>query len=154
MCRLGGEFAGILSVEVATDRSDELIGNLKALESELSTAIGRGTDHRAIENILRAEAITDGLLESEMPFSWLTANSYSLDSYLRQIQALADRVVAQVRSGVDQVVVTRELIDLRRRVISVRRALAQGGTAPPRSLDSLLAGHPADSVISADEDGE
>jgi hypothetical protein len=128
--------------------------SLKELENELSKAIGRGMDDGAEANLLRAEAITDGLLESEMPFSWLTANAYSLDSYLRQIQALADRVVAQVRSGVDQAVVTREVIDLRRRVISVRRALAHGGTAPPRSLDSLLAGHPADSVISADEAGE
>jgi len=128
--------------------------SLKELEKELSVAIGRGMDASAEENILRAEAITDGLLESEMPFSWLTANAYSLDSYLRQIQALADRVVAQMRSGVEQGVITREVIDLRRKVISVRRALAQGGGASPPSLDSLLAGHPADSVITADEDGE
>jgi hypothetical protein len=128
--------------------------SLKELEKELSTAIGRGMDASAEANILRAEAITDGLLESEMPFSWLTANSYSLDSYLRQIQALADRVVAQLRSGVEQTVIIREVIDLRRKVISVRRSLAQGGGASPPSLDSLLAGHPADSVITADEDGE
>lgn len=128
--------------------------SLKELEKELSTAIGRGMDDAAEANILRAEAITDGLLESEMPFSWLTANAYSLDSYLRQIQALADRVVAQMRSGVEQTVITREVIDLRRKVISVRRALAMGGTSSPPSLDSLLAGHPADSIITADEAGE
>ena len=34
MCRLGGEFAGILSVEVSAERSDELIRNLKTLESD------------------------------------------------------------------------------------------------------------------------
>jgi glycine cleavage system regulatory protein len=34
MCRLGGEFAGILSVEIATESSDALVSKLKALESE------------------------------------------------------------------------------------------------------------------------
>ena len=32
MCRLGGEFAGILSVEVDAKKSDELIKNLRTLE--------------------------------------------------------------------------------------------------------------------------
>jgi glycine cleavage system regulatory protein len=34
MCRLGGEFAGILSVEVSAERSDELVSTLKALEKD------------------------------------------------------------------------------------------------------------------------
>ena len=34
MCRLGGEFAGILSVEVAAERTDDLVQNLKTLESD------------------------------------------------------------------------------------------------------------------------
>lgn len=32
MCRLGGQFAGILRVEVATDRRDELVNALRTLE--------------------------------------------------------------------------------------------------------------------------
>jgi glycine cleavage system regulatory protein len=34
MCRLGGQFAGILSVEIAAERSDELVNKLKNLEAE------------------------------------------------------------------------------------------------------------------------
>lgn len=32
MCRLGGEFAGILSVDVSSERADELVKSLKSLE--------------------------------------------------------------------------------------------------------------------------
>lgn len=34
MCRLGGQFAGILRVEVATERRDELVGALRSLERD------------------------------------------------------------------------------------------------------------------------
>src|SRR5678810_207149 len=34
MCRLGGQFAGILRVEVAKERRDELVSSLRALESD------------------------------------------------------------------------------------------------------------------------
>jgi glycine cleavage system regulatory protein len=34
MCRLGGEFAGILSVNVASERADELVRSLKTLEAD------------------------------------------------------------------------------------------------------------------------
>jgi glycine cleavage system regulatory protein len=34
MCRLGGEFAGILSVEVPAERLEQLVATLKTLESE------------------------------------------------------------------------------------------------------------------------
>ncbi|MGQ0560921.1 MAG: hypothetical protein ACT443_03495 [Gemmatimonadota bacterium] len=128
--------------------------SLQELERELSKAIGAGMGEAAEAPLLRAEAITDRLLESEMPFEWLKTNAYSLDSYIRQIQALADRIVAQMRSGLDPVTIDAEVRALRHKVIAVRRALARGGGDAPPSLDSLLAGHPADSIISADEAGE
>lgn len=128
--------------------------SLIELEKELSMAIGTGMDGSAESHILRAEAITDRLLETELPFSWLTANAYSLDSWVRQIQALADRVVAQMRSGVDQGTITRDVTELRRKVIGLRQSLAQGGGKAPTSLDSLLAGHEPDSVLTTEESGQ
>jgi hypothetical protein len=121
--------------------------SLVQLEKELSMAIGTGMDKSAEPHILRAEAITDRLLETELPFGWLKAHAYSLDSWVRQIQALADRVVAQMRSGVDQTTITRDVTELRNKVIGLRKSLAQGGGNPPPSLDSLLAGHEPDSVF-------
>ncbi len=54
MCRLGGQFAGILRVEVAQERRDELVNNLRTLEVDglrviihaegsVSVAPGRGS---------------------------------------------------------------------------------------------------------------
>lgn len=54
MCRLGGQFAGILRVEVAQERRDELLTHLRALEADglrviihtegsVSVAPGRGS---------------------------------------------------------------------------------------------------------------
>lgn len=128
--------------------------SLMELEKELSMAIGTGMDGAAEPHILRAEAITDRLLETELPFTWLKGNAYSLDSWVRQIQALADRVVAQMRSGVDQGTITRDVTELRGKVIGLRQSLALGGGNPPPSLDSLLAGHEPDSAVTTDESGE
>ena len=127
--------------------------SLRELEQALSSALGSGLDDSGDQHLLRAEAITDRLLETERPFEWLRT-AYNLDSYVRQIQALADRLIAQMRSGVDTGVLTRETTELRRKVIFVRRALALGGGKAPPSLDSLLAAHPADSVIITGEPGE
>lgn len=127
--------------------------SLKELEKELSEALGAGLDSDGVNRILRAEAITDRLLETEMPFTWLR-NAYSLDSYVRQLQAMADRLIALMRSGADTDVLITETTVLRRKVIYVRQALALGGGKSPLPLDSLLAAHPADSTIVTDEAGE
>lgn len=137
----------------ALARRTTLDEGLKELEKELSGALGAGLDDEGTQRLLRAEAITDRLLETEMPFSWLK-NAYSLDSYVRQIQALADRLIAQMRSGANRDVLIAETTELRRKVISVRQALALGGGKPPLPLDSLLAAHPADSTIITGEAGE
>lgn len=131
-------------------RGKSLDASLIALEKELSDALGGGLDDSGKGHIVRAEAITDRLLETQLPFTWLRSTSYSLESQVRQIQALADRVVAEMRSGMDKSLVMRDVIDLRGRVISLRRAMAMGGGRPPLSLDSLLAGVQADSTLPVD----
>lgn len=131
-------------------RGRSLDASLLELEKELSSALGSGMDDDGKGHIMLAEAITDRLLETRMPFLWLKATSYSLESYVRQIQALADRVVAEMRSGVDKGAVARDVTELRHRVISLRTALRAGGSKMPVSLDSLLAGTPADTVLPTD----
>lgn len=124
--------------------------SLRDLEKELSAALGTGLDKGGMPHILTAEAITDRLLESRLPFAWLKATSYSLEGYVRQIQSLADRIVAESRSGVDKGMTMRDVIALRRKVIDLRHSLAIGGVNPPMSLDSLLANTPADSTLPTD----
>lgn len=131
-----------------------LDNSLQELEKELSMALGTGLEDAGSGHILRAEAITDRLLEAQLPFTWLATGPYHLESKVRQIQALADRVVAEMRSGIDRPTLTREVTALRNDVIALRRALALGGGNPPPSLDSLLARHPADSTIITGEAGE
>ena len=135
-------------------RGATLDESLRDLEKELSGALGAGVKGSGEENIMRAEAITDRLLEAQLPFTWLTGQSYRLEAYVRQIQALADRLVAEMRSGGDSGNMMRDATDLRRKVVELRRALALGGGNPPQSLDSLLAAHPADSTIITGDGGE
>jgi hypothetical protein len=127
-----------------------LDANLRDLEVELSKALGSGIDKSGEEHMLRAEAITDRLLEVELPYTWLRATNYSLEGYVRQIQALADRIVAELRSGTDRGTVMQDATLLRREVIGLRRNLAMGGEKAPVPLDSLLAGMVADSTLPTD----
>ena len=72
---------------------------LERLGAVLDSAVaGDLSDDEIDARLYRAEAITDRLLDSRLPFEWLTAERYSVDARLRQIQALADRVTAQLRS--------------------------------------------------------
>jgi hypothetical protein len=135
-------------------RTITLDNSLQELEKELSTALGTGLEDAGVSHILRAEAITDRLLEARLPFTWLAAGPYHLESKVRQIQALADRVVAEMRSGMDRATLMQEVTALRKDVIELRRAVALGGGNPPPSLDSLLARYPADSTIITGEPGE
>ena len=117
----------------------QLEARLAELESVLRESMGGDLDDAKVERLLRAEALTDRLLEAEPPVEWL-ATDYSLDSKLRQLQALADRIVAQIRRGGEEQAVARDVRDLRRAVAVLRRDLVRpgGGKAPP-PLDSLLA---------------
>jgi hypothetical protein len=132
------------------EQGGSLDESLRLLEKELSAAIGSGIEKGGEDHMLRAEAITDRLLESRLPFTWLRGTDYSLEGYVRQIQALADRIIAEIRSGADRGAVTQEAIELRSKVILLRRGLAMGGGKAPVPLDSLLAGIAADTTLPTD----
>lgn len=126
--------AALISPRQASESLDQ---QLERLRSEL--AAGMEGDP---ERLLAAEAITDGLMEARRPFDWL-ATGYDLEARLRQLQAMADRVVAKLRRGAsleevaeDVEVMTRALTDLRRQIAAGR------GTPAPPTLDSLLAQDP------------
>jgi hypothetical protein len=122
---------------------------LRMLEQEVNAA-GNDLGKSSVAHLLRAEAITDRLLEAQLPFTWLRADSYSLEAYVRQIQALADRIVAEIRNSEDRALVAQDVSELRKRVQALRRDLTRGGGSPPWPLDSLLAGVPADSTLPSD----
>jgi hypothetical protein len=132
-------------------QQQSLDAGLRTLDAELSKAMGGNLDGSDAKNyLLRAEAITDRLLESELPFHWLKARDYSVESMVRQIQALADRVVAKMRNGLEGQALLADVRELRQTTIQLRRALAMGGGPSPVSLDSLLARYANDSTVVTD----
>ncbi|NIP77977.1 MAG: hypothetical protein GWM90_01745, partial [Gemmatimonadetes bacterium] len=64
---------------------------------ELSGELSRATAGEA-DGVLTAEAISDRLIHAERPVDWL-ASGYDVEARLRQLQAMADRVVARLRRG-------------------------------------------------------
>lgn len=119
---------------------------LYLLERELAAGAARGkVDDEAIARYFRAEAITDRLLASDAPYRWL-AMGYDVEARIRQIQSLADRVVAQLRRGAPEAGIQEDVAELRRQVADLQGALAEPGGAAPPSLDALLASVRADSI--------
>ena len=125
--------------------------SLIALEQELDAAAN--SDDRA-DRLIRAEAITDRLLETRLPFAWMTARAYGVQSLLRQIQSLADRIIAELRSGEKAEIIEQDVADLRAKVKELQAGLRAGGGAMPLSLDSLLAAYAADSLLKLQDTGE
>jgi hypothetical protein len=113
---------------------------LVLLSNELDAAIANRLDNTGFERFQRAEALTDRLLETRYPFAWLKSESYSLESKLRQIQALADRILAEQRSGLDADSVLVDVRLAREEVAELRDALRRGGERAPPPLEKLLAG--------------
>ncbi|HSL72274.1 MAG TPA: hypothetical protein VK864_18640, partial [Longimicrobiales bacterium] len=72
--------------------------------------------------------------------------SYGVEAVVRQIQALADRILAQLRSGAGENAVQGDLADLAQKIASLRAGLRAGGGQMPASLDSLLARYAADTM--------
>lgn len=130
----------------AVTESMTLDGKLRFLEQELDRVLRAGEiDDRARIRVYLAEAITDRLLDNPPPYTWL-AQGYDLEAKVRQLQALADRVVAEVRREEPNDEIFADLTMLRRRVGDLRRDLSVPGRDAPPPLDSLLAGVIVDSI--------
>ncbi|NLG63149.1 MAG: hypothetical protein GX539_12990, partial [Candidatus Cloacimonetes bacterium] len=112
---------------------------LELLARELDAALRNELDDGGA-SILRAEAITDRLLETRRPFAWIPDKRYFVDSRLRQIQAEADRILAQYQSGVPRDTVLAAVRALAADVDSLRQDLSRPGSPAPPSLRQLLAG--------------
>lgn len=134
-----------------TRQQRSLDDGLRQVETALAQAIrGDLEGQGAKDHLMRAEAITDRLLESELPFHWMRARDYSVESAVRQIQSLADRIIAKLRNGMDGQEIMEDVREMRTKVAELRRGLAAGGGAAPVSLDTLLARYANDSTVVTD----
>ncbi|MEX0890779.1 MAG: hypothetical protein WEB88_01325 [Gemmatimonadota bacterium] len=118
---------------------------LVSMEEELTALLADQLESPVGEqHLMRAEAISDRLLETEAPFHWISDRGYSVDAVLRQLQTLADRLVAQDQvarqfaSGVRREDILMDARALLQRVRALRQDLTRGGTDAPPSLDQLL----------------
>lgn len=116
---------------------------LERLDQHLVAAMSGQLEGEAGDEFLRAEAITDRLLEARMPFEWIPSESYSLESRLRQIQSSADRILAQLRTAAPRPQMLQNLRELRTDVARLRQIAAQGGTSAPVPVSRLLSGDTA-----------
>ena len=111
---------------------------LERLEVDLGRVIEGGLDEDSQARLLAAEAMTDRLLEDEPAATWL-GTGYLVEARLRQVQALADRIVAELRRGVQKELIVEDVAALRLAVRDLRTQLAaQGNGDAPPPLDSLL----------------
>lgn len=120
---------------------------LALLQTELKAAAAAKLDDSGFQRFQRAESITDRLLETRFPFQWLKNEPYSVESKLRQIQSLADRIVAEVRSGMATDSITPDVALLQSQVAALRKALQAGGGQAPPTLERLLAGHDTSTTV-------
>jgi len=111
---------------------------LVLLRAELDSALEAGLDEDGVRNLDRAEVISDRLLETRLPFAWISADSYSLEARLRQIQSLVDRAVSLRAGGVRREDVTAQVRQLAEALDSLRFDIAAGGTAAPPPIEQLL----------------
>lgn len=121
---------------------------LERLDRHLVNAMAGELDGNAGREFLRAEAMTDRLLEARMPFEWIPAESYSLESKLRQIQSSADRILAQLRTGAPRQQMLQDLRALRTDVARLRQTVAAGGAPAPVPVERLLSGDTANVTTS------
>ncbi len=101
------------------------------------------------ELVFTAEAMTDQMVMARRNVDWL-ASGYDVEARVRQLEAMADGIVARLRRGASLTQVEPELRTLRAAAADLRQQLAQpgGGSAPP-PLDSLLSQDPLRDVSSS-----
>jgi len=130
--------AAVTDPETRIGPTTPLSQALVVLRAELDSAIEAGLDDDGARNLDRAEVISDRLLETRLPFAWISAESYSLEARLRQIQSRADRAVSLRVGGARREDVLAEIRQLTAALDSLRLDIARGGTAAPTPIDQLL----------------
>jgi len=124
---------------------------LTRMQALLDDALARGITGQGTTRIVAVKLLADRLLEVPPPYPWLKTRYYT-DAKLRQVEALADRVLSELRR--DDVNVNVALADtrqLRDAVARLRRDLALGGGPAPVPVDSLLAAIPQQAGVTASE---
>jgi hypothetical protein len=112
---------------------------LALLQFQLDTVLTEGLDDSGPGRLDQAESISDRLLETRLPFAWISAESYSVEARLRQVQSMTDRVGAMRAGGARNEDVLIEVDSLRAAVSRLRADLARGGHAAPPPVQQLLA---------------
>lgn len=122
---------------LAPGQDVDLLEQLRRVEAEVDLALEGDPG-----SVLTAEAMTDQLLHAPRDIDWL-ATGYSVEARLRQIQSLADGIVAAMRRGTSVTGMEPELQLLRASIRDLQQQLQLpgGGDAPP-SLETLLAQDP------------
>lgn len=110
---------------------------LSALLVQLDTIVD-GPDEAGARSLARVGTISDRLLETRLPFAWLSAESYSLEARLRQIQSRVDRIEALRGGGARREDVDAAVVELQADVARLETELAAGGTPPPTPVGLLL----------------
>jgi hypothetical protein len=112
---------------------------LERLEAQIDSALDEGLGAGAVRRLAAAEAVTDRLIETGLPFEWLRVDGgYSVEARLRQIQTLADRVMALSRGSVGRDSLGAGARAFRDGVRGLREDLAKGGGTPPIPVANLL----------------
>lgn len=115
-----------------------LADGLEMIRTVLDSAIANRLEDPGEQQLMRAEALTDRVLETQLPFGWLAAQNYSVEARVWQLQAQADRIVARLRAGARREDLLPEAEALLRDVTELHSSIAGGGEAPPPSIDQLL----------------
>ncbi len=128
-----------------------LAAKLARMQALLDDALAHGITGQGTTRIVAVKLLSDRLLEVPPPFQWLRAGYYT-DAKLRQVEALADRVLSELRrDDVDEKVAMADTRQLRDAVARLRQDLALGGGNAPVPIDSLLATIPRQAGIGQGE---
>lgn len=119
---------------LAPGEAGDLVEELRGMIAELDLAVTEDP-----ERILTAEAISDRLMQARRPTDWLSSG-YDVEARLRQIQTMADRLVAILRRGSPMTRVEPDVRTLQLAASDLLEGLERSGArSKPLSLDTLLA---------------
>lgn len=139
-----GDAGATIAVMDEIEAGMPLDSMLALLEWQLEIALEGRLEGSAVDEYRIAEAISDRLLEARMPFQWLAAEDYSIESRLRQVQSMADRVLAQMQMSASRDTMLSDLQSLHEDVVGLRRSIAAGGRRAPPTIHALLNDSAAD----------